>query len=311
MDVVVFSNKPSIERKIGAIRCCPIDARSYDALTKEHESLVYLDVSDMEDLEREVASGLRRKYVRLAIIDPKNQVTDVAKLFRRGVVDYVGRTLWNEENLVKRFRQISRNLSRSAGSAAPSRGNKVTPSDGWSELVSGKDYPFFFLYVGLDNRERLRALLPTSRYAALLNFDNYLRRYVIEANGKFWIWKDRFRGVILFPFHPNGERCVSCAFKIMLYRRFFDIEESLLKKPISFRMAMHLGVTAYHEEPEGKVLPYEAINTVFHLGDQFTEPGTFCLTEDVYDTLPQSLRPFFIETGFFENRTVYKMREYR
>jgi hypothetical protein len=194
---------------------------------------------------------------------------------------------------------------------SPSRQEAEAMTDGWSELDPGKEYPFFFLYVGLDDKERLRKLPPTTRFTALLNFDNYLRRYVIETNGKFWIWKDRFRGVILFPFHPHGERCISSAFKIMFYKRFFHMEESHFKNPLSFRMAMHVGISAYHEQPEDNVLPYEAINTVFHLGDQYTERGNFCITEGVFDIVPEPLKPYFHDAGTFESRKIYKMRQYR
>lgn len=190
------------------------------------------------------------------------------------------------------------------------RSDTSTTTGDWQELTPGEEYKFYFLYVGLDDQQRLRKLIPTHRYAALLKFDNYLRRYVIEANGRFWIWKGKFRGVILFPFDPDSERCVSCAFKIMFNKRFFDIEESLLKEHISFRIAMHAGTTAYYEQPEGKVLPYKSINTVFHLGDKYVQPGTFCLTKDIYETIPEHLKPFFAEEGKFEDNTIYKMRKY-
>ena len=52
----------------------------------------------------------------------------------------------------------------------------------------------------------------------------------------------------------------------------------------------------------------DALNSVFHLGQRFTEPGQFTITADVFRATPDYLRDFCVPSGTFEGRKVYRVR---
>jgi hypothetical protein len=97
-----------------------------------------------------------------------------------------------------------------------------------------------------------------------------------------------------------------CGLRILLSSIFYDVEESLLPGRLSFRMALSLGATVYHEHDTGRIVS-DAINSIFHLGQRFTPPGQFLLTAEAYDLVPPALREFFLPSGTFEGRRILRM----
>jgi hypothetical protein len=94
--------------------------------------------------------------------------------------------------------------------------------------------------------------------------------------------------------------------KIMLARVFYDVEESLLPGRLSFRMALSVGSTVYHARDTGRIVS-DAVNSIFHLGRRYAEPGQFLLTAEAGELLAAPLRAFTVPAGSFEGRRVQRV----
>jgi hypothetical protein len=72
-------------------------------------------------------------------------------------------------------------------------------------------------------------------------------------------------------------------------------------------MAAHLGEVSWRERATGTLVS-EALNSVFHLGQQFVPAGSFHVTDDVRALAGGPMRSFFVPAGQFEGRGIWRMR---
>jgi class 3 adenylate cyclase len=281
--------------------------------------MVYADVSGLSDVERARAIGLLAKSGGLlfGLIDPAGKVSDVASLFHAGAVDYIG----------KEFRRTglqAKRLERVLAFAGAGRSRAQTPkpeqspsaADGWAGVVTGKENPFAFLLVEADGAEEMKRRYGQENLShALETFRAFIERLVAQHEGRIWMWTG-FGGLALFPLRPaeaharyepsGGSSPVVCGLRIALSRIFFDVEESPLPSPLSFRMALSTGTTIYREKDTGGIVS-DSLNSIFHLGRKFAGPGQFLLTETALDLAPQRLRSACLPAGSFEGRRILKM----
>jgi hypothetical protein len=326
MDIILFSNNLALHKKFlaGNMHKINLEVYTLDDIKKHlkrrnEPSLIYLDVSDME--ESEIKKYLRYlsnlKNIHFGLIDEKGAVNDVAEVFHAGGVDYLKKKNISEGINLKRLKLINEYLANYRRDFIPppdSLDSKsgllpayVISENGWVNIREGREYTFSILFIELDNIDELsKNYNKKNLEKALLTFKHYLEKHVIPYDGKFLFWTG-FGGVILFPFNGKDSQAGLCAFKIMLYKFLHDIEESVFPHLISFRQALHLGNLIYYYQNTGEIIA-DAINFIFHLGRKLTPPGQFYMTEEMLKFTPLPLHASAKTVGEFEGRTIYKIK---
>jgi hypothetical protein len=286
----------------------------------EETALVYFDIENIQDDSNKIVNYLSKKNkIYFGIIDNKGKFTDISGLILSGAVDYVNTQDMKELFQEKRFKKIMGYLNKyrtdflqdkAEASAkidiSTRKKYKIAPK-GWQSIIEGQEYTFSFLYIELDGKEEMKEKYGKKNLdKALATFKSYIEKNIKAFDGRFWIWSG-FGGVILFPF--NGVECypLLCAFRIILYKYMHDVEESFFPGFISFRMVMHLGTIAYCSKDTGNLIS-DTVNSIFHLGQRFTKPGNFYLTEEILKYAPEELMDFFLPVGSYENRNIFRMR---
>jgi class 3 adenylate cyclase len=179
-------------------------------------------------------------------------------------------------------------------------------SDGWAEIQPGHEHSFAFLFIEVDEAEDLKKRHePENLASAMATFREFVERIVAQHGGRLWMWS-RFGGLVLFPLHEPTPFAPICGLRILLTSIFYDVEESLLPGRLSFRMALSVGSTVYHDGDTGRIVS-DAVNSIFHLGRRFTRPGQFVLTADAHDLVPPQLRGYFTPAGAYEGRRIHRM----
>ncbi|MGA2975582.1 MAG: hypothetical protein ABSF77_09765 [Spirochaetia bacterium] len=284
--------------------------------------LVYVDLRGLSDRERKRIMTIISAHpeVRFGVFDPGGSIKDTAGVFHAGAVDYLGKGMSVSALTAKRraavlayarrggIEQQAPALPNSASDARPGPAPAAQPAqaDGWAEVVPGREHRFSFLLVEVDDSEELKKRHePDNLAAAMETFRGFIESIVTQHGGRLWMWS-RFGGLILFPLNDERFLAPVCGLRILLSSIFYDVEESLLPGRLSFRMALSLGATVYHEHDTGRIVS-DAINSIFHLGQRFTPPGQFLLTAEAYDLVPPALREFFLPSGTFEGRRILRM----
>jgi len=279
-------------------------------------TLCYLDLAGLTP--RKLAGCLRllgsNPQIGYGLIDAGRKLSDPARAFHDGAVDYLDRPVLRQGVDGRRLARVwaysrrAQPLTPAMGpQSAASRTVYVPSGSDWSQVSPGNEYTFYLLFIELDGKEEMeRKYGMRDLSIALSSFRSYIEGSVRPSQGRLWIWTS-FGGLILFPF--DGRECpaLSGLFRLMLFRHLYDIEESKFPNFLSYRLVMHLGNLVYSDRNVGSVVS-DGLNTVFHLGQQFARPGGFYLTEEVFRFGPQALKPFFLEAGEFEGLKVFRMR---
>jgi class 3 adenylate cyclase len=322
MKAVVFTKFPRKAQKVQFLaargarepECRPLSELKKALPSLEAVSLVYLDVQGLAEKERArllaVIAGNAR--VRFCILDAAGSIGDVASVFHAGAVDYIGKGVASKKSSAKRrnavlafAKRIGAGSESSESSGAPLDAQAAV-SDGWAEIQPGLEHRFAFLFIEADDAEELKKRHePENLAAAMATFREFIDRIVTQHGGRLWMWS-RFGGLVLFPLHERMPFAPICGVRILLESIFYDVEESLLPGRLSFRMALSVGRTIYHDGDTGRIVS-DAVNSIFHLGRRFTRPGQFVLTADAHDLVPAQLRGYFEPAGAFEGRRILRM----
>jgi len=77
---------------------------------------------------------------------------------------------------------------------------------------------------------------------------------------------------------------------------------------IRYRIAMHIGNTVY--QPRGKTgtIISDCINSLFHLGQKYTDEDGLFITENIYSFLNEKTKKLFIKVKPFEGRQIYTFK---
>jgi class 3 adenylate cyclase len=321
MKAVVFTDAP---RKVRGFRyfsergAPEIEIRPLKELKKalpslELAPLVYLDVQGLADKERERLLALvsSNPKVRFSILDPAGGIEDVASLFHRGAVDYVGKRMVLTSPPARRRSaplEYAKRVGAGGETALPEMPLDVPAEvgNGWAGIVSGQEHSFAFLFVEVDDAEELKKRHePENLAGAMATFREFVERVVKQYGGRLWMWS-RFGGLGLFPLHARTPFAPLCGLRILLSSVFYDYEESMLPGRLSFRMALSVGTTVYKEGDTGRIVS-DAVNSIFHLGRRFTGPGQFLITADACELVPPPLRAFLQAAGSYEGRRIHRM----
>jgi hypothetical protein len=308
--------------------------------------LVYVDVSKLEEAEIvKVGRALGKAGLPHGFVDPGDGIKDVALLFQSGASDFIGGTLLKKGIDPARFKRAAEAFSasgrssggisalptaktrttrskkaraaaklserKSTGSPADSAGRSretAPPASSWGEIEEEREYLFCLMYIEMDNLAELRKSLGEKNILLTVKtFKEWVERSIASYDGKLWMWKE-FNGLALFPF--DGSRCgavVPCL-RLMLAKRIFSADLPFLGTALSYRIALHIGSTVYRRKGDTGEIVSDALNSVFHLGRKFLEPGNFTITQSVYACIPDCLKDCFIEAGTFEGSAVMRMR---
>jgi hypothetical protein len=320
VDILFVTDSPDLRTKLKTRRLSFISyVQAVKAIKKtDVATLIYVDPGGAAiHLETMLSLASKNNNVLLGVIDPKSKVKNVMDLIHRGVVDYISakeiprelvpRRFKKTINFIKKFRIESTLLSRAKQLREANGSGYIPVLHGWKDIKPGHEYTFSIMFIEMDEREEME-----NRYGmrnlskALAVFRAYIDKNVVSFGGKIWLWS-HFGGVALFPFNANECNSILCGFRIFMGKHLHDAEESHFPNFISFRLALHLGNLFYQETNKGEVIS-DSLNTVFHLGQKYAEPGHFYMTEDIFKYGPSGLKPFFRETNSYENRMIYRMR---
>ena len=279
-------------------------------------TLVYIDLTGVGPLQREKILTIIPDNPRIlfGILDPTGVVHDVAALFHAGAVDYLGKNTRGGRLSATR---VSRVLSYADGgpqeeevtdealSVRPASQVDVT-DDAWSKIRSGREYEFAILFVEVDGSEELKKRHePENLSGAMESFRSYVERIASQHGGRTWMWS-QFGGLVLFPLRKGDSSAPLCGLRMMLWRIFYDVEESLLPGHLSFHLALSTGTTVYRQRDTGEIIS-EGINSVFHLGKRYTRPAQFFISNDAMSLVPLKLRFLCVPVGSYEGKRIFRM----
>jgi hypothetical protein len=281
-------------------------------------TLCYLDVSAIE--ESKIAVYLRtlkkKDNILYGIIDPRGKFKDAARLFHNGAVDYLDRRSLADGSGMRRLGRVldyaqCTHPSVLAAAAVSAEAERRAPyalsGNDWSAVVPGEDYTFAMMFVELDGKEQMeRRYGAKNLSAALSSFRAYIEGFTKTFGGRPWMWFG-FGGIILFPFDAKTCLSLTCGFRLMLFKHLYDVEGSHFPHFLSFRTVLQIGNTTYTEEDTGHIVS-DSLNSIFHLGQQFIPPGSFCVTDEVLQFGHAVLRSYFVPAGTFEGRKILRMR---
>lgn len=319
MIVYLFSTAKGIEKNFEALK----KSKKYELVIQPPSgmkktvskapkgSMVYLDISTMAKADAAQAMKYLAKQdtCRYGIIDAKGTAGDIAGLFHDGASDYLDAALLKKGLQPKRIERIEKfKAVEGADQAAATARRNYTPSGrDWKGVQQGKEYTFCFMLVDLDNKNELKAGGPEQFAAITTAFKNYIEQAMAPFNGRIWIWMD-FGGLILFPF--DGKKCdaIEAGVRLMVNRMLMSAELINLDINLSYRIAMHIGNTVYKAKGQTGTIISDSINSVFHLGQKYAEPGGFYLTDEILLFTPAGLMNQFVPAGEFEGRNILRMK---
>jgi hypothetical protein len=275
-------------------------------------TLVYLDIARFSDREKRTILGLlsQKTDFSYGIIDTGAQVDDITGLFYRNAVDYIGEKQFNEGISLKRIKQTVGFIEKLSGIRYEKNQGKGEESEislsgrDWKSVKPGNEYTFCFMFIELDNQDELKLNYGSDKLKEFTTaFHDDIMEYVSDIHGRTWIWTD-FGGIILIPFDgKNCEAIITC-FELILNRNIISVEDYNYNRILSYRIVLHIDNTVYKPVGETGDIVSDSINTVFHLGHQFAEPGGLFMTEEMFEFIPEGLEDYFVDFGEFEGKKI-------
>lgn len=326
MDVFFFSDSAAVAKifaKLEKAKGINFQVLPSSELKKgfafERDSIVYSDFSavDATSLKKQLnlLASLNRAF---GVVDPKGIIGDPAWLFHSGAADYIGKAIAKDGIDASRLKRVAKYAERfiscdeneQAAASKKEASRYCAPLSGkdWSSVKEGSSYMFSFMFFELDDQKTIKSHLSGTLLDKFVNkVYSFVERNVADLNGKVWMWND-LCGVVLFPF--DGESCPALmrAFNIMFNRKIISFEEFNYDMLLTYRIAIHIGETAYMERGNTGEIISDSVNSIFHLGQKFAQPGNFYLTEGALSFVPKGIEDMFIPAGKYEGREIYRMR---
>jgi hypothetical protein len=318
MNLVIFTDNKTVKNAFSIIeksRSNDLIYVSRKTLRKDiknicKKDLIYIDISGYT--EKEINSLIiflsKTKNQSFGIIDPSGNVEDIAELFFKDITDYIGKSLLKEKIKISRIKKADEFRNAFREEETEKMKEDYIPSIDWPEIKPGKEYTFIFLYIGIDNTELLKQRFNTDILSKMQNnLRNYLEGFLKPYKGRMWIWNN-FSGIMLFPFNGKKTDSLSAACRLHLNQKIISIECLNINAIVTFRLVMHIGNTIYKKRGSTGNIVSDTMNSIFHIGQKFIEPGNFNITEDVYTYLNNGLKDNFVPSGNFEGNEIYKFK---
>lgn len=279
------------------------------------ETLFYIDIRNFKN-ERiaeliDCFSLLEDK--NYGVIDSDSLISDIGRLFHNGAVDYISGKVFSSPFSPIRLKIVIRYMLSRESESDPVLeifDEKAELSgDNWTTVVTGRNYTFAMLFAEVDDHKQWKLRLGSENYEHFMrSFYNILNSVVEPIMGRFWMWSDT-GGIILFPF--NGKNCqiITSAFQMFLNRNFISIENPDFDMDMTYHFVIHIGETIYEDRGFTSELISDSVNSIFHIGNQFSENDSLYITEEAEKFIPLRLREYFIDQGTFEDRHIKKMEK--
>jgi len=277
-------------------------------------TFVYYDAGDVssEGLKNAVKYLENLDRIQYGIIDPNGMWPDVADLFHRGASDYVGSSLVSDKLTEKRIGRVlsfgTLNQKRGSPEEKQERQDYILSGNDWKNVKAGSEYTFTIMFVEIDGFGTLRKQYGRDQLDTLLTrFSDYLT-YATEPNqGRIWMSAEP-AFLLLFPF--NGKQCsplLTCV-RMMIDRIIISTEDIGFNILLSYRIALHIGNIVYRKRGDTGNIVSDTINSVFHLGQKYAEPGGLYMTEDLFPFIPKGLDEYTPSAGTYEGREIRRLR---
>lgn len=333
MKILIFSNRRDIKELFASVGKSEKYSFSYHTCseiesmlpTLSSDTFIYLDIDDYDaSARRKMLKKLsRKKLFRMkehgyGIIDPQSIIEDPATLFHNGASDYIGREVYEKgidrERLGKAVSygrtqpHIPSPTIPKKEKAPKGKPTLASPSIDWTRIKPGQEYLFSLMYVELDDQNELKGHLGDSKINLIkTSFREFIKKKVEPHGGRIWMWQD-FGGLILFPF--DGVECdaVLACFRLILFRKIYNVEESRFHTMLSYHIALHLNSVVYTYDRDTSTVISDSVNTIFNIGKKHVPSGNLYVTEDALHYAPEKLKACFMPAGRFEGREVERMR---
>jgi hypothetical protein len=321
MKIYLFSKTKNIEKSFAA----PVKAGKYALQVSPPAdmkkglkdapggSVIYVDLSSFAKAELPQALKLLGKLEGslYGIIDPKGTVDDVAGLFHDGAADYIGAAQMKkglQKNRIERILKF-KNYDLPDEKKKALKKNYILSGSDWKNVREGQEYTFCFLFIELDNKSGLKAAGPEQFTRLTTAFRQYVEEKVTPYMGRLWMWMD-YGGLVIFPFDGGASGAVEAALRLMINRVLMSAELIHLDIALSYRVAMHIGNSEYKGKGETGTIIADSINSVFHLGQKFAEPGRFYVTDEMFLLMPSGMMNYFVPAGEYEGRNILRMKQF-
>ena len=280
------------------------------------DSFVYLDVAgmDLRTVRRRLASLRDSRPYRFGIIDTGHTIADIAEIFQNGAADYVGKALAKDGLSTAHLRrvvefepiQVERAVEESID---PHTDFDLRPSGSWADVEDGSEYTFVMVYAGLDRAKELRRKSSEAFLAGLRKtFTGLLERSFAEFEARVWMWLED-DGLLLIPYDGSRINAVIPAVRLVVNSMIYNNDEFAQYGAQSWRLAMHLGNTSFRTSGQTGGIVSESVNYLFHVGQQFVEPGGLAVTQSCIREIPSRVRPLLNHQGMFEGTDIYTLRD--
>ena len=279
------------------------------------ETLFYIDIRNFKkDKISELIdcfSLLEEKHY--GIIDPDSVINDVGRLFHNGAVDYVSKKVFESGYSSIRLKIVNRYILSREYEPEPVmeifEDKSELSGENWTCVETGRNYTFGMLFAEVDDHQQWKLRLGSEKYEQFMrSFYNILNSIVEPIMGRFWMWSDT-GGIVLFPFDGKNCRIIKAAFEMFLNRHIISTENPDFDLGMTYHFVIHIGETIYEDRGFTSELISESVNSIFHIGNHYSEKDSLYITEEAEKFIPLRLREFFDDQGMFEGRHIKKMKK--
>lgn len=284
--------------------------------------ILYFDVESYSmPAIRKVLSLLQKKGVTLpwGVFCENQHAEDPALFFQEGACDYLGPVLVVQEGLsarrLKRALSLAAYLSRGKLSlteeeempnaqineSKPKKSSPIYRFPGWQKIKVGTTYPFYLVYVTLDQQEHLKETLGDSRFQELRStLNRVLTPLVAPVDGLLWMQRN-CSFLFLVPYEEERiGRVIEQLLRFFLNFPLITCEELHLDRPVGLIAAIHGGELPFAPPGQTGSVISDAVNFIHHLGMKRAEAGRLTLSATVASAIPDSLACLFVPAGIFE-----------
>ncbi len=311
--IVVVSDTPerltcfSSARRSRLVEIEFLGSEDWSSLLERRGIMLYLDLSSLSSREarRAVSSLEERGGLNYGIIDPEGFIHDPADLFHGGASDYIGPSLFNGKLTLNRVLQ---GVEFYPGDDEKELAEDYGSSLSWDDIKEGVEYPFFFLYAELDILPEWKAESGSRTISGLLQtFETHLQRTLGPLGGRLWMKSD-YGGLYLIPYADGPGSIIPACVQLILNKVLISTEIYSYGTLLPYHFALDKGRTVYRKKGETGTLISDAVNFIFHLGQQYTPEGNFILSRRMEEHIPPGLEDCFVENGEFADQELLRMK---
>lgn len=281
-----------------------LETPDWKKLISENGSMIYLDVGSLSPRETRKAIRILESQDTLSygIVDPGGMIDDPGDLFHGGASDYIGPGLSGKRLPVSRIDQ--------ALNFYPYIDDKEEECGdlSWENIREGEEYPFYLLYAELDILPEWKTKSGSSFITGLLNtFETHLNRVLLPLGGQLWMKSD-YGGLYLFPYSEGSTDIITACMRLILNRVLISMEVFSYGTLLPYHFSLDTGTTVYRKKGNTGTLISDAVNFIFHLGQQHTQPGQFILSSRAAEHIPAGFADCFVSDGKYHDQQLLRMK---